>query len=118
MIVIDKFINCIITFGKIQNFIIQNKTLQIENLRKFHNFIKLNLILDACKRTNAKNLLDIACGRGGDLQKWINNINNLTNLLKFDQKPPLNELSVKETVQGLSNPKRQNPSQRFCQFNR
>ena len=84
MIVIDKFINCIISLGKIKNFIIENKTLQIENLRKFHNFIKLNLILDACKRTNAKNLLDIACGRGGDLQKWINNKNNLQYILAFD----------------------------------
>ena len=72
MIEIDKFINCIISLGKIKNFIIENKTLQIENLRKFHNFIKLNIILDSCKRTNAKNLLDVACGIGGDLQKWIN----------------------------------------------
>lgn len=84
MVDIDKFINCIIKFGKIQNFIIQNKTLQIENLRKFHNFIKLNLIIDACKKTNAKNLLDIACGRGGDLQKWLNNKNNLQYILAFD----------------------------------
>lgn len=84
MIEIDKFINCIISLGKIQNFIIQNKTLQIENLRKFHNFIKLNIILDACIMFNAKNLLDIACGRGGDLQKWINNKNNLQYILAFD----------------------------------
>ena len=84
MIDIDKFINCIITLGKIQNFIIQNKNLQIENLRKFHNFIKLNLIVDSCKITNAKSLLDIACGRGGDLQKWINNKNNLQYILAFD----------------------------------
>ena len=83
MIEIDKFINCIISLGKIHNFIIQKKSLQIENLRKFHNFIKFNIILDACKRTNAKNLLDIACGRGGDLQKWINN-NNLQYILAFD----------------------------------
>uniref|UniRef100_A0A6C0LGZ3 mRNA (guanine-N(7))-methyltransferase n=1 Tax=viral metagenome TaxID=1070528 RepID=A0A6C0LGZ3_9ZZZZ len=84
MIEIDKFINCIIALGKIKNFIIHNNTLQIENLRKFHNFIKLNLIIDVCKRTNAKNLLDIACGRGGDLQKWINNKNNLQYILAFD----------------------------------
>jgi mRNA (guanine-N7-)-methyltransferase len=84
MIEIDKFINCIISLGKIKNFIIENKTLQIENLRKFHNFIKFNIILDSCKRTNAKNLLDIACGRGGDLQKWINNKNNLQYILAFD----------------------------------
>lgn len=84
MIEIDKFINCIISLGKIKNFIIENKTLQIENLRKFHNFIKFNIILDSCKRTNAKNLLDVACGRGGDLQKWINNKNNLQYILAFD----------------------------------
>ena len=84
MIEIDKFINCIISLGKIHNFIIKDKILQIENLRKFHNFIKLNLILDACKITNGKNLLDIACGRGGDLQKWINNKNNLQYILAFD----------------------------------
>ena len=84
MIEIDKFINCIISLGKINNFIIQNNTYQIENLRKFHNFIKLNIIFDACKITNAKNLLDIACGRGGDLQKWLNNKNNLQYILAFD----------------------------------
>jgi len=84
MIDIDKFINCIIKLGKIHNFIIQNKNLHIENLRKFHNFIKLNIIIDSCKKTNAKNLLDIACGRGGDLQKWLNNKINLKYILAFD----------------------------------
>ena len=84
MIDIDKFIICIIQLGKIKNFIIQNYSLQIENLRKFHNFIKLDLIVNTCKTTNAKNLLDIACGRGGDLQKWINNKNNLQYILAFD----------------------------------
>lgn len=84
MIEIDKFINCIIKLGKIKNFIIQNNISQIENLRKFHNFIKLNIILDSCKISNAKNLLDIACGRGGDLHKWINNKNNLQYVLAFD----------------------------------
>jgi mRNA (guanine-N7-)-methyltransferase len=38
-----------------------------ENLRKFHNWIKLQLIL---KSDNKNNLLDVACGRGGDLIKW------------------------------------------------
>lgn len=38
-----------------------------ENLRKFHNWIKLQLIL---KSSTKNNLLDIACGRGGDLIKW------------------------------------------------
>jgi len=38
-----------------------------ENLRKFHNWIKLQLIL---KSSTKNSLLDIACGRGGDLIKW------------------------------------------------
>jgi len=42
-------------------------TERTENLRKFHNWIKLQLIL---KSNNKNNLLDVACGRGGDLIKW------------------------------------------------
>ena len=39
---IDKFIECIIQYGKIHNFIISEKTDNIDNLRKFHNYIKSN----------------------------------------------------------------------------
>lgn len=83
-VLLDKFIYCIIKYGKIQNFVISNRTNKIDNLRKFHNFIKLQLILKSCKETNAKNLLDIACGRGGDLQKWLNNNIDLKYILAFD----------------------------------
>lgn len=81
---IENFIYCIIKYGKIQNFYISNKSIQIENMRKFHNFIKLQLILEASKATNANNLLDIACGRGGDLQKWLNHKLHLRYILAFD----------------------------------
>lgn len=81
---IDKFIYCIIQYGKIQNFIITNKSYEIDNLRKFHNYIKLNLIVNYCKSINAHTLLDIACGRGGDLQKWLNSKLNLKYILAFD----------------------------------
>lgn len=84
MIQIDKFIYCLIKYGKIQNFIITNKSNDIDNLRKFHNFIKLHLILEYCSKTSAKSLLDIACGRGGDLQKWTNNGLNLKYILGID----------------------------------
>lgn len=39
------------------------------NLRKFHNFIK-NLYI---KKYNGSRLLDLASGKGGDLNKWFEN---------------------------------------------
>ncbi len=49
---------------------------ETENLRKFHNWIKLQLIL---KLNNSRNVLDVACGRGGDLFKWAKaKIKNVT----------------------------------------
>jgi mRNA (guanine-N7-)-methyltransferase len=84
MIDIEKFIFCLIKLSKIHNFKISNKINDIENLRKFHNNIKNNLIINSCLETNATSLLDIACGRGGDLQKWINNKLNLKYILAFD----------------------------------
>ena len=44
--------------------------LTTESLRKFHNWIKLQLILDAKKNTPGEKLLDVAVGRGGDIFKW------------------------------------------------
>jgi len=85
MFSIDKFITCIIKLGKIHNFIIKNlQSNNIDNMRKFHNFIKLKLIVNACLETNAINLLDIACGRGGDLQKWLNKQLKLKYILAVD----------------------------------
>jgi mRNA (guanine-N7-)-methyltransferase len=60
---------CIMKLGKIHNFNLDIPK-NTENLRKFHNWIKLQLILNAAKTTNAQSLLDIAVGRGGDLSKW------------------------------------------------
>lgn len=81
---IDQFIFCIVKYGKIQNFFISYKSNDIDKLRKFHNFIKSNLIIDTCHKINANSLLDIACGRGGDLQKWLNKKLNLKYILAFD----------------------------------
>ena len=80
----EDLINCIINLGKIHNFFIKNSNDNIENLRKFHNYIKKKIIIDSCLETNAINLLDIACGRGGDLQKWLNNKLHLKYILAFD----------------------------------
>lgn len=84
MVNIDKFIDCIIQYGKIKNFIISEKVDNIDNLRKFHNFIKSQLIINNCQKVNCKNLLDIACGRGGDLHKWLNHKLNIKYILAFD----------------------------------
>ena len=84
MVNIDKFLECIIQYGKIHNFIISEKSNNIDNLRKFHNYIKSNLIINNCLQINANNLLDIACGRGGDLQKWLNHRLKLKYILGFD----------------------------------
>ena len=83
---IDTFIQCIIKYGKIQNFIINNNTDNIDNLRKFHNYIKNKLIITALESTRAINFLDIACGKGGDLYKWLTDskFNKLEYILAFD----------------------------------
>jgi ubiquinone/menaquinone biosynthesis C-methylase UbiE len=47
-------------------------TESLEGLRKFHNWVKMQLILDAKKKTNGHTLLDVAVGRGGDIMKWTN----------------------------------------------
>ena len=45
----------------------------VSGLQEFHNkYIKDTLLLKTALRTG-KNLLDVACGKGGDLWKWINN---------------------------------------------
>lgn len=43
------------------------------NVRKFHNNIKRSLIKEHMKKkqTQTSRLLDLACGRGGDIHKWI-----------------------------------------------
>jgi len=45
----------------------------VSGLQDFHNkYIKDTLLLKTALRTG-KNLIDVACGKGGDLWKWINN---------------------------------------------
>jgi len=69
----ETYIECIINTGKIQNFILKDEleNVNIFNMRKFHNYIKNELIINSCKSIKAEKLLDIACGRGGDIIKWI-----------------------------------------------
>ena len=46
----------------------ENDTYTINNMRTFHNLIKRQLYL---KYSQPSNLLDLACGKGGDIQKWL-----------------------------------------------
>jgi SAM-dependent methyltransferase len=52
-------------------------------LRIFHNDIKRHLLKSFCKP--GENLLDLGCGRGGDLQKW--NAVGLGSVLAVDLSP-------------------------------
>ena len=55
---------------KKQSFVYyQKKTANASGMRAFHNWIKSNMILTYCKNKNS--ILDIGCGRGGDLIKFI-----------------------------------------------
>jgi mRNA (guanine-N7-)-methyltransferase len=75
--IISHLIYCIIQQGKINNFYLsfEKNVSNIDELRKFHNYIKKNILQIAIHNLNKKSnisLLDIACGRGGDIHKWIN----------------------------------------------
>jgi hypothetical protein len=60
---------------KKNNSVYEGET-EMNNMRKFHNWIKQDLLERHAKNQN--NLLDLACGKGGDIHKWINaNINKV-----------------------------------------
>jgi len=58
------------------------------NMRRFHNWIKRNLL--SRYATKSGQLLDLACGKGGDIYKWVDN--NIRYVEGYD----VNEESIKE----------------------
>ena len=66
------------------NFHKQRKESSIYNIRKFHNWVKRELISQTRKLVDDKNvkLLDLAVGKAGDLNKWIDS--NIHNVVGFD----------------------------------
>jgi len=64
-------------------------------MRYFHNCIKRDLYNKYTKNIN--NLLDLACGKCGDLDKWVSN--NIKNVVGYD----INEMSIKEGERRINN---------------
>ena len=45
----------------------------VRGMREFHNhYVKEVLLYNACLKGGSKNLVDIACGTGSDIRRWIN----------------------------------------------
>lgn len=61
---------------------VDRKNSNTYNLRKFHNFIKKQLIKLSCQVFKQTIVLDLGCGQFGDLQKF--NISNVSKLLGID----------------------------------
>lgn len=88
----DNFVEKLIISGNLNqkniDFIINqygqssSNNYNINNMRNFHNLIKKNLICHYTSKINAISLLDIACGKGGDLQKWL--LTKLSYVFGFD----------------------------------
>ena len=53
----------------------------MSEMRKFHNFIK-KIYIDKSSEPETR-LLDIACGKGGDIYKWLTN-KNIVSVKGFD----------------------------------
>lgn len=62
--------------------------------RRFHNWIKRSIIDKVCSLENSNNisLLDLCCGKGGDIHKWTDN--NIRYVEGYD----INQESVSEAI--------------------
>jgi hypothetical protein len=60
----------------------KDETKKRANWRKFHNFVKGELINNAIDKNDKVYVMDLACGKGGDLQKWMKN--GATDILAID----------------------------------
>lgn len=90
----SKLINCILETGQIQNFYLPDYKgdYTIVNLRAFHNLIKKRIYLQNASLNKHCSLLDLACGKGGDIQKWLL-LKNYNYILALD----INSGSIKAT---------------------
>lgn len=58
----------------------RNNEVIFSNMRNFHNYIKRELIIKYAK--NEEILIDLCCGKGGDMHKWINA--KIKNIIGYD----------------------------------
>ena len=78
----------VVAIEKQQDIYYQKITNLAKPMRDFHNYIKSNIIFGYCspKELNGKlqklSILDIACGRGGDIQKFFHS--RVKNYVGFD----------------------------------
>lgn len=98
----SKYIECILNTGQINNFIINNENYDnIDNLRKFHNYIKKQIIITNSREIKAEKLLDIASGRGGDIHKWRDS--RLKYVFGFDSHKDSVNISIKRLKELIKN---------------
>jgi hypothetical protein len=77
-----------VAIEKQQDIYYQKITNLAKPMRNFHNYIKSNIIFSYCspKKNNGKqqklSILDIGCGRGGDIQKFFHS--RIKNYVGFD----------------------------------
>jgi SAM-dependent methyltransferase len=69
---------------------LDNVSEKIGKMRRIHNQIKGTLISNAARKVSSKRLLDIAVGKAGDLNKWVNA--GITHVYGFD----INPVSIEE----------------------
>lgn len=77
----------------------KNNNVYFYNMRKFHNNIKKELITKYA--SNCNKLIDLGCGKGGDMHKWINS--KVEYVIGYD----INEDYLKEAQKRYENIKKQ-----------
>lgn len=73
-------------YNKVQNLSKKERECGIAYpLKKYHNFLKGDILAYYSSNNNINSLLDIGCGRGGDIHKWIKC--NILNVVGIDVSP-------------------------------
>lgn len=90
---------CIIKNGFLSN-VTGDVNTTIDNMRKFHNWIKNRLIQIAVSIVGNDTLLDLSVGRGGDLNKWKSNGIDFVTGIDIDRSSIFNSISRGDKFDG------------------